>query len=344
MAYDNGRTVLGGNSLTGALITPAGAPAPGSTGLEAQGNVRGVFARMPGMTPKYHTGYSAAGGIDKSLEKMARMFIVFPNSTDQYNFIRTVPGSAQKYAKKLATSGSGVKNYGLGYIDFLLTQANESFSEKVQVVDVLADGYVPYFLGANPPVFRYSGWLLNSVQDDWRAAFSMIYQHIIRGTQLARRKVAITLAYDSVLVTGSILNMNQTLSAGMELAAPFSFDMLVKRYDVIPPLLPPTPIHTFPYKIDPDKFSSVIVEQPQKTLRDVKDPVLSSERTIKEQIGEPTVVAFDPLDEDIYNKSSEIARVQAENAQAIINSVIQNAPRIQGIALDALGTLLNSKV
>jgi hypothetical protein len=186
------------------------------------------------MSPKYNTN-------NKSLDSMARMFVPLPNAAVREIYLDSIgkAGSEQAEARRIAeviataegSFGNGSPG-GSGYIDFLMTQAQESYTEKVQISEVLSDNFISYFFGAAPPVFNYTGVLYNTLQNDWRSAFSILYHQVIRGTQLARRKVSLCLAYDNVIVTGAILNMNQSLDATQQMAATFSFSMLVKQYYV----------------------------------------------------------------------------------------------------------------
>jgi hypothetical protein len=120
-------------------------------------------------------------------------------------------------------------------VDFLLGQANESVREVMQVEKVIADDYVAFFFGQEPPVFQYSGYLINSQQDDQRMSFYQAYSQILRGTALARGGALARLRYDSVIISGVMVAHQQQLLAENELAVPFSFSFLVKEYLVIQP-------------------------------------------------------------------------------------------------------------
>lgn len=192
----------------------------------------GVFGGQNiAMSPKYNTN-------NKSVDYMARLFVPLPNIAARTRFLDSInngsgdakQAEAKRIAEVLAISGGTFGETGSGYIDFLLTQAQESYSEKVQISEVLSDNFISYFFGASPPVFNYTGVLYNTLQNDWRSAFSILYHQVIRGTQLARRKVSLCLAYDNVIVTGAMLNMNQSLDASQQMAASFSFSLLVKQY------------------------------------------------------------------------------------------------------------------
>jgi len=268
---------------------------------------KGVFANHPAMTPKYHTGNR-----DASLEYMARFFIPFSEKGARDSFIASFgDGPAAALARSLATLGDSSDTvsspdnygtYGLGYIDFLLQSAMESFQEKAQIVDVLSDNYVTYMFGQAPPIFTYTGKLINSRQDDWRAAFTVMYQDIIRGTKLARKKLTVTLAYDNVFVTGILLNNIQTLRATDELAADFRFQMLVKRYSVHSrsgSVFIPTPVASYPYNVQPSAFARVQIASTNATISNGQEAEFTvSQRSKPTRADAPLAIISPSVDTD----------------------------------------------
>ena len=318
-AFDG--TLLGGESLTGYeqdkdIDILEEVP---------QGNVRGVFAKNPATTPKYHTGNT-----DVTREYMARLFIPFASETARKVFVRTVPQQSRALAEHLAVSNNtakGGKPYGMGYIDFLLQSASEQYAEKLQVVDAVGDNYIAYYLGQNPPVFQYSGVLLNSYQDDWRAAFTLLYNDILRGTMLARRKVVAVLAYDDVLITGSLNNFSNMLNADFETMAQFNFSMLVKRYDFSSrsprTQFKPTPVATYPYKLMPSEFASAPIPGVTKSIW-AADTVTYTTSNQRKKSTEAGVMPSPDL---------ETQEVQLDPEVDYINNTIYNATIEQLIAV-----------
>lgn len=237
---------------------------------------KGVFATYPATTPKYATNNDS----DWGLATMARLLVPVENSVAFTNFVATFSSpEARKLAQALASYSN--KRGGIGYIDFLLGSAQESWQEKVQIVDVLSDNYVAYFFGSQPPVFTYTGTLLNSKQDDWRAAFTILYNDIIRGTQLARRRRSVTLAYDKMAVTGALVSFGQTLTAEMQLASQFQFQLLVKRIDVFrtinskPTAASRTPLNFVNVSNLATQDVSYVAP---KTIREVQSPTVQTEQ------------------------------------------------------------------
>lgn len=227
MAYDYGTFVTANNS--GRAATAEVAPAAPLYNARQQG----VFSANPLMTPKYAKNNGPRDAEFK--DTMARLYIsladVGPQAIETYRASLPDPQTKALADVLLATGKSG--SPGTGFIDFFLTSANESFQEVMQVDKVMADDYVAFFYGQSPPVFQYSGVLLNSLQDDFRSGFARAYLELLRGTQLARRGALARLRYDSVIVSGVMTAHQQTLSSDNELAVPFAFSFLVKDYTLL---------------------------------------------------------------------------------------------------------------
>jgi len=218
---------------------------------------RGVFANYAGTTRKFNSH-------PQTTQTMARLAI--PISGDPYDFI-TKSGLGATLGP-LANSIIIQGNSGLGYIDFLLQNIQESFSEKVQVSDTIGDNYAAFFFGMSPPTFSFAGQFLNTYQDDWRAAFHLLYRNLLRGTMLARRNLILSLYYDNIIITGYMLNHNQQYTAEMQMASNFSFNMLVKNMTIFRlPGTMPTQADRLPSDIGFKTFAGVQRAAIQRTSR-----------------------------------------------------------------------------
>lgn len=190
---------------------------------------RGVFSAYPFMSPKY--ARHRPGRRHEFDQTMARMFIRVPPKLYDSFLASLEDADTRKIARVL--TGDDVNKGGRGYIDFLLQQAVHELAEKVQITETLSDSYVAFFFGHAPPIFRYSGTLYNTYQDDWAMRMLRIFRNLGRGTQLARRGFTMHLRYDSMIVSGAMMNFTWSLSAGQEISCPFSFSFLVKSIQVI---------------------------------------------------------------------------------------------------------------
>ncbi|MAG64683.1 MAG: hypothetical protein CMK74_02245 [Pseudomonadales bacterium] len=215
---------------------------------------------MPGSTLKWARNDGTEGG--DSLHSTARLFIPVDKG-EQGKFLQSIPPESQPIAKVLcgvAPGGSAVT----GFIDFLLTAANESFQERTQIVHTLSDNFVVYTFGQQAAPFQYSGWLLNTYQDDQRIWMLRAYQDILRASQLARRQKLVSLRYDSVIVTGILLNHQQNLSSNIANAVQFSFTLLPTQYSIFTPaVVTPTvaPGAVLPKALVPAKVKTEVEKQ-----------------------------------------------------------------------------------
>jgi hypothetical protein len=191
----------------------------------------GVFAQHPLATPKYALGKPRDA---EYKETLARMYIDLGSTDDRVKqqYLQSLPGDVQTQALAKVLVGAGQK-VQTGFIDFFLGHVQESFVEKVQVDQVLGDNYVAFYFGQEPPVFTFTGNLLNSQQDDQRIGFAIAYQNLLRGTSLGRRGALLRVRYDSVIVSGTGGALTEDLDAANELIVPFSFSLLVKEYIVV---------------------------------------------------------------------------------------------------------------
>jgi hypothetical protein len=185
---------------------------------------QGVFALHPLMTPKYAKNRGSRDG--EFRESLARMYLSLADLGDKEKarYLASIPNDnrVKALAEVLALSDTG-------FIDFFLQQVTEPHNEIVQIDKVLGDNYVAFFFGQEPPVYQFAGSLLNSMQDDQRTGFALAYQHLLRGSQLARRNALVRIRYDNVIMSGALLAASQTLSAENELIVPFQFSLLVKE-------------------------------------------------------------------------------------------------------------------
>jgi len=222
------------NPVTSVPLTEAFNEFAGQIGLYNQisgrdPNARGVHSTFPMATAK--SCRYRQNRHHEFEDTMARMFIQVPTGLYQ-KFLASLEDPETRTIAQYLT-GDDIKKGGIGYIDFLLQNVRHAFTEKVQVVETLSDNYVAFFFGHEAPRFSYSGTLYNTYQDDWTMRMFRIFRDLGRGTQLARRGQLLRLKYDSMIVSGAMLNLQWELIAGQETYCPFSFDLLVKNVAIV---------------------------------------------------------------------------------------------------------------
>jgi hypothetical protein len=166
---------------------------------------------------------------------MARIFIDVPEAR-RNEILRTVSKEAEPLAKVLLTGTGTGGALGTGFIDFLLTNVQENFTEKFQITDTLTDNYVVYFSGREPTMCSYSGVLLNTYQDDQRVWMLRLYSELLRGTRLATRNIIARIRYDSLIVSGYLTDLRLGLEGATDHnASQFSFNLIAKRIQIVTP-------------------------------------------------------------------------------------------------------------
>jgi hypothetical protein len=114
------------------------------------------------------------------------------------------------------------------YTKFFLQSVQESEQEKVQIVDTF-NNYYSFFSGKKPPVYNFSGYLLNLINYNWRNEFMYYYENFWRGTKAVERNARTFLTYNYQQVQGYILNVNTSLQAESDKGVPFSMSILVTK-------------------------------------------------------------------------------------------------------------------
>ena len=164
---------------------------------------------------------------------LARIYVAI-SPTDRVKFFDSIGDDhvRAKLAPQLtgttrdATDGS---NVGKGYVDFFIEQAQHSVQENYQIAPTLEGNYVVYSYDQQPPVWPYSGTLVNTKQDDQASNFFRLYIHIIRLAQLAKRKLVVAIKYDSYIVHGAMVDLTLSHTSDIQMKVPFSFRLLVKK-------------------------------------------------------------------------------------------------------------------
>jgi hypothetical protein len=114
------------------------------------------------------------------------------------------------------------------YSKFFLESVNESHNEKYQLVETFNDFYV-YFYGERPPVYTFSGHLLNLLNYNWKNEFMYFYQNFWRGSKAVELGARVFLTYDYQQVQGYILAINTNVNSLTDKAAQFSIQVLVTK-------------------------------------------------------------------------------------------------------------------
>lgn len=137
------------------------------------------------------------------------------------------------------------------YTKFFLEGIQENQQEKMQVVETFNDFYV-FFYGERPPIYTFSGHLLNLQNYNWLNEFTYYYENFWRGTKAVELGARVFLTYNYQQVQGYIISMNTNINAATDKAAPFSFQFLVTKRLI------------FNQSIKSDLFTDNLLPKPEK--------------------------------------------------------------------------------
>jgi hypothetical protein len=112
------------------------------------------------------------------------------------------------------------------FTKFLLTGVQEAHTERAQIVETFGDFYA-FFFGERPPIYNFSGVLLNTVNVNWYGDFKLYYEKYLRGTRAVENQAKILMSYQGTTLEGYILNTNRSIVAEPQSGVQFSFQVLV---------------------------------------------------------------------------------------------------------------------
>lgn len=143
-----------------------------------------------------------------------------------------------------ATSGQGLDSVATsllsdgGYTDFLLTNIDVAFNEKIQVNEVFGDSEVVYYFGRSPVQFNFSGLLVDDVDNNWFYRFMVAYWGILRGTQMAKNHQLAQINLPNMTIVGTITGISYQQEASRDTDIRFNMQFLAKSIVPRPVLLP----------------------------------------------------------------------------------------------------------
>lgn len=118
------------------------------------------------------------------------------------------------------------------YTKFILESVQEMHEDRAQIVETFGDFYV-FFFGERPPMYQFSGTLINSKNANWVADFKFYYANYLRGTKCVENNARIILTYGGRQVEGFILKNSNATDATLEAGVKFSFPMVITRQSFI---------------------------------------------------------------------------------------------------------------
>lgn len=127
---------------------------------------------------------------------------------------------------RVSTVGDSPQDIVTGYSNFMLQAVSEGEQEKYQVVETFT-AYYAFFYGKRPPVYSFSGILLNDQKHNWADTFKYMYANYFRGTKTAELGAQAYITYRNKVVSGFLIGLNMQEDAVNPNGVPFTFTLLV---------------------------------------------------------------------------------------------------------------------
>lgn len=114
------------------------------------------------------------------------------------------------------------------YTKFILNGVQEGHQERAQIVETFSDFYV-FFYGEKPPIYSYTGTLINSKNVRWVDDFLYYYENYMRGTRCVENDARLIMTYGGRQVEGFLLNFSMQTAAETEAGVPVSFQLIITK-------------------------------------------------------------------------------------------------------------------
>jgi hypothetical protein len=192
----------------------------------------GVYSQYSRITPKYFADKNANSGkvLGKVLDKETGDYFV-GSLSNSYAEIRLLPISdnfsktSNRYSLPSEDKGTTYINT---YVGFFAVNINETSDEKYEILPLVGDSFATFFYGSAPRQLDMAGIVFNTIEDNWRDAFDILYREYARATAAARDNVIAQIKFGDRVVTGHIISMNQQLDAANPAVASFTLKVIVR--------------------------------------------------------------------------------------------------------------------
>jgi len=195
-----------------------------------------VTAQKKQMFPTVATGSIPTAPATAPTERVA----------DYYRFGKFAPGPDEVYAVQPRTFtdfeesqvGASIRIFGQrpedkvpqdlipAYTKFFLESVSEAHAERSQIVETFGNFYV-FMHGERPPMYTFSGKLVNSKNANWVQDLMFTYNTYLRGTRCTELNAKAILTYGGRQIDGLILSMQTGTQASLEGSVDFSMQVVV---------------------------------------------------------------------------------------------------------------------
>jgi hypothetical protein len=180
-------------------------------------------------------GTQAGGGGNRGVRTRIRLLTTDADAAKKRALNSFVTGSdaASFVASRLITADPGA-----GFSEFLLTNVQVTYNEKVQIVPTFGDSEVVYYFGKAPVIFQLGGMLIDDVDNQWFTMFIETYANIIRGSELARNHELLEITLPNMVIVGSVMSLSHQQDASRDTDIPFTMTVHAKEVRPLPVQIP----------------------------------------------------------------------------------------------------------
>ncbi|NDC22653.1 MAG: hypothetical protein EBZ49_00760 [Proteobacteria bacterium] len=183
------------------------------------------FAKHPVTTSqtKVAADFYRRGGIRNS-DNPQNSFFELPRSVDDSG--QDEPASIRLIGKNPPGGSGDDVDLIPPFSKFFLENVQEPHTERSQIVETFGNFYV-FFFGERPPIYNFSGTLLNTNNLNWVEDYMFYYENFLRGTKCVDLQAKLVLTYGYHQVEGFLLNTSLNTTAVIEKGVSVSFQVLV---------------------------------------------------------------------------------------------------------------------
>jgi hypothetical protein len=118
------------------------------------------------------------------------------------------------------------------YTKFILESTQEGHVERSQIIETFGDFYV-FFFGERPPIYTFSGTLVNTQDVSWVSDFYEYYNNLLRGSKCVEKNARLVITYGGAQIEGYILSFNLAKSAATDSSVPIGMQVVVTKRNSI---------------------------------------------------------------------------------------------------------------
>lgn len=122
--------------------------------------------------------------------------------------------------------GRGTGSSGLYYKKMIVTNMGTNFIERSQIIKSNKALHA-YFFNDSPEVLSIQGFLKTSSNDPWDIAMVLLWDRLLRATELARHNAILEFNIADVVYWGYPITCSMQLSSNTQFVASFSMQMLI---------------------------------------------------------------------------------------------------------------------